>query len=198
MTKVWDLTKTIAKMFVLRAKPQELPQSAGLLAFACIIFLVTKTASLLWFIQIFDKIDPKDIIRITYYGAAVISFIWLLLLFAILRTTFSYYNMLGRFMQTVTAFVIMDCCLNIVYLLWLGVLSTLDVSLISSENVLSMAIIIGFVLIMYWQFMVYIYLLRYSMDISILKAGVFSLFYMLLQQNLSEILLNAVITVTEL
>lgn len=194
--QVWNLTRTFFKMFSLRAYPNEVPNSTGLLFFLSIVFLLTKSAQYLWFINIMNRFDKAETLHITYFSALIVAVIWLLLLFATLRTTLVYYNMVNRFTQLASAFVAMDCLLIGLFLVWLTGLALINVPL-HSVSVGTIGIILGFVLMMYWQFMIYIHLLVYGMGVSILKASVFALFYMLLQHNLAEILLNVIVTATK-
>lgn len=195
MLKVRETAKVFLNLFLLKGKPNAVPQSFSLLFMLCIFFILSKVAIYLWFIHIVDRFDPKDTIHITYVGASLIAIIWLLLLFATLRSTLLYLKILDRFLQIATAIVAMDCILNVIYLIWLSVLGYVDLPATGIQSVTSIAMILGFILMMYWQFMVYINILVFSMNITILKAGIFTLFYMLLQHNLAEILLNEVITV---
>lgn len=194
---VLHITKVLLNLFILRAKPSDIPYSKTLLLFLSIVFLLTKSAVYLWFIQIVNKIEPQEVIKLSYFGSLIISVVWILILFAILRSILSYYNLVDRFLQVAISFVAVDCFLTALFLLWLSCLTMVQLPL-APGSLGSIGIILGFVLMMYWQFMVYIHILIYSMNISVLKAGVFTLFYMLLQHNLSEVLLNVVITVKEL
>lgn len=188
--------KTFLRLFTLRAKPTDLPNSINLLIFLSVVWMLTKSALYLWYIQIIDRFDVTDIIELSYFGGMVISGVWLLVLFAVVHTALTYYHLTTRFVQTATAFVAVDCMLVLLFLVWLSGLVLLELPL-ESNNLGMIAIILGFILMMYWQFLVYIHILLYSMNLTILKAGVFALFYMLIQHNLSELLLNMIIKVTE-
>lgn len=190
----WNLAKLFFRMFTLRAKPSDLPYSMTLLLILSTVFLLTKSLVYLWFIHIVNRFDTHELISLSLSGASIIALMWLLILFAVLRTTLLYYSMVERFVQLATSFVAMDCMLTGLFLIWLTVLDLVQLPL-ATASFGSIGIILGLVLMMYWQFMVYIHLLIYSMNISILKAGVFALFYMLLQHNLAEVLLNVVIKV---
>lgn len=189
---VWHLTKLFLRLFVLRAKPYELPYSKTLAVCFTVLFVVLKTTSYMWFIDIINVYDKRSEISLSTLGGLFVSGVWVLMLFAIIRSTFMYYDILERSTQVITAILAMDCLLTILYLAWLAGLSLVVLPLASGSFV-SAAIILTFILMMYWQFMIYIHILVTSMEISILKAGVFTLFYMMLQHNLSELLLNLVI-----
>lgn len=191
---VWNITKLFVKLFALRAKPYELPYSKTLTLGLALLFIILKAVSYFWFINIINAYDKHNDISLGVSGALLVSSVWVLMLFAIIRSTFMYYNILERSTQVITAFLAMDCVLTLLYLMWLGGLSMVALPL-ATGSYISLVIIVSFVLIMYWQFMIYIHILVTSMDISILKAGVFTLFYMMLQHNLAELLLNLVITV---
>ncbi len=193
--QAWNLTKTFVKMFVLRAEPSGVPSSKALLLFMSVVLVMTKIAVYLWFMQIVNHLEDKQLIQLSYFGAGLVALTWVLVLFAFLRTALLYYKKGDRFVPGAISFVTMDCFLTALYLLWLAGLALADVPL-QSSSIESIGIMLGFTLMMYWQFMVYIHLLVYLMDIPLLKAGVFALFYMLLQHNLSEVLLNIVIVVT--
>lgn len=193
--QAWDLTKVFLKMFILQGKPAEVPDSKALLLFMSIVLVLTKTAVYLWFMHIINRFEVADKVTLSVYGAALVSCTWVFVMFATLRTTLVYYNLANRFVQAAISFLAMDCLLTVLFLAWLAGLALIEVPL-QSYSVASIGVILGFVLMMYWQFMVYIHLLVYVMNISLLKAGIFTLFYMLLQHNLSEVLLNVVIIVT--
>ncbi len=198
MRKIWYLAKLFGRIFVLKDNPSNVPYSIALLFILVITFLASKILLYFCFIDLVDKFDNKDIINLTYSGALTIALLWVMILFAALRSALSYYNLTSRFVQTASSFVAIDCILNFIYILWLLVLFLFEVPGESYPTLLSIVLILGFILLMYWQFMVYIHMLIYSMEISLVKAGVFSLFYMLLQHNLSEIALNSVISVTKI
>src|SRR5262249_37669648 len=155
------------------------PYSKTLLLFLSIVFLLTKSAVYLWFIQIVNRFDIHEVAKLSYPAALSIAVVWMLLMFAVLHSVLSYYHLLGRFVQLATAFVAMDCLLTVLFLVWLTGLSFLHLPLTLTAG--TIGIVLGFVLMMYWQFMVYIHILVLGMDVSILKAAIFTLFYMLLQ-----------------
>jgi len=189
------LTELFVGLFVLRAKPYELPYSKQLAAGLAVLFIVLKAISYLWFINIVDVYDEHNVISLGIPGALLVSVVWVLMLYAIIHATFMYYDILERSLQVITAILAMDCLLTLCFLIWLGGLALVGLPL-ASGSIATAAIIFGFVLIMYWQFMIYIHILVNSMEISILKAGVFALFYIMLQHNLAELLLNLVITLS--
>lgn len=191
--QVITLARLFVGLFMLRVKPYQLPYSKGLAGCLTVLFVVLKAVSYFWFINIVNVYDKLNAISLSLPGAALVSGVWVLILFAIIHSTFLYYNILERSIQVITAFLGMDCLLTLLFLIWLGCLSLVGLPLASGSFV-SAGIIFSFVLIMYWQFMIYIHILVSSMDISILKAGVFALFYTILQHNLAELLLNLVIT----
>lgn len=193
---VIQTTKTFLKLFVLQAKPNEVPYSKTLLVFLSIVFLLTKSVSSLWFIHIVDRFDASQVISLNYLPSLLVCVVWLVVLFAILRTTLLYYHLENRFVQVATSIVAMDCLLSLVFLIWLVGLEVLPLPT-GDDPLGAISIIVGFVLMMYWQFMVYIHILVYSFDLPLIKAGVYTLFYMLLQHNLSELLLNVVISVQD-
>lgn len=196
--QVRKTTKVLANLFLLRAKPSSVPFSWNLLLVLSLLFILSKSLIYIGFVHIVDQFDPSDVIVITYYGAGIIALTWVLILYASLRTALLYYNKLDRFVQLASSMLAVDCILNALLILWLGIVAYFEVPLGAPPNLVSMILILGFVLIMYWQFMVYINILVYGLEVSIIMAGVFSLFYILLQYNLSEIILNVVIKVTNL
>ncbi len=195
MSQVRKTAKLFVDMFLLKAKPSAAPSSYALVFALCTFFILSKVAIYLGFIHIYDRFDPKDTIHITYFGAALIAMTWLLLLSATLRSTLSYYKLVDRFLKTFTSILAMDCILNVIYLIWLAVLGFSNLPDVGDKSLTSLAIILGFIAMMYWQFRIYMNILLDSMNISLLQAGVFTLFYLLLQHNLSEMLLNALVTV---
>lgn len=197
MSQIWNLTKLFGRMFLLREKPSSVPYSLALLVVVTIVYFITKIPLYLWLVHIIDQIDIEHIIILSFSGAFIIPTVWVLILFAMLNSVLSYYKLKGRFVQTATSFLAMDCILNIFYLLWICSTTLLTSPFELGPSFTSMMVILGFVLIMYWQFMVYINLLVYSLDVSLVTAGIFSLFYMLLQQNVSELILKVIITVIE-
>lgn len=194
---IWQTTKLFGKLFILRGKPSEIPDSKALLFSLSVVLLLTKSLVYMWFIQIVNRFDDDEVIKLAWSGAMWVSVIWILVLYATLRTTLLYYKFVDRFIPVANGFVAMDCLLTLLFLVWLYGLSLVELPL-EHGSIGTIGIIIGFILVMYWQFMVYIHLLVHSLDVSILKAGIFALFYILLQQNLAELLLNVVIIVQEI
>lgn len=191
---VWHLTKLLAGMFALRTKPYELPCSKIFTLGFGILFIVLKAVSYYWFIDIINVYDKRNVISLGIFEALFVAVVWVMILVATIRSTYMYYHILERAPQVIIAVLAMDCFLTVCFLIWLGCLSVVSLPL-ASGSLVSAGIILGFILIMYWKFMIYIYILVTSMDVSILKAGVFGLFYIMLQHNLAELLLNLVITV---
>lgn len=194
---VGNLAKLFLNLFTLRAKPSDIPYSKTLLLFFSIVFLLSKSAVYVWFIHIANRFDTHLVMHVTYGGALMVAVVCILLLFALLRTTLHYYKMLDRFVQLAIGFVAMDCFLTALFLIWLCGLAVVHLPL-AGASLGTIGIMLGFVLMMYWQFMVYIHLLVFGMDLPIIKAGFFTLFYMLLQHNVAEIILNVIVSVQKL
>src|SRR5581483_6146786 len=120
---VIQTTKIFLNLFILRAKPSDVPYSKTFLLFLSIVFLLTKSGVYLWFIQIMNRFDIHEVANLSYMASMLIAVIWILLLFAILHSVLAYYKMLGRFVQLATAFVGMECLLTFLFLVWLTSLS---------------------------------------------------------------------------
>ena len=189
---IWNLTKLFTRMFALKATPSEVPFSITLLSFLAGIFLISKAAAYLWFVRIVNNYDTQQIMHLSVWGSLIVVAMWLLILFASVRSLLSYYKLQERTVQVVTSFIAMDCFLTILFILWLFALSVVKLPL-ATGSLGSFSIVLGFILLMYWQFMVYIHILINSVNISIIKAGVFALFYQLFQHNVAEIVMNFII-----
>ncbi len=181
-------------MFVLRGLPSAVPYSPTLVLFLTTFLIFLKSGTYIWFVHIASVYDTHEIIHLNVLAALLVAVIWILILFTSIRTILLYHDLIERTVQVCTSFLAMDCILSLIFLLWLLWLSYLHLPL-AVGSIGSICLILSFVLLMYWQFMVYIHILVNSLQISILRAGVYALFYQLLQHNLAEILLNILVSV---
>lgn len=189
---VWHLTKKFLRLFLLRALPDSIPYSKALLGFLTLLLFITKNILNIWFISIVKVYDKKLLIDLSLPSSMVIVAVYILLLFACVRSLLVYYNVPERSVQVITSFIAVDFLLTILFLVLLFCLSSIQLPL-EPGSFNGLLIILFFVVLLYWQFMVYIHIIFNSLRITILKAGVLTLVYMLLQHNISEILMNILI-----
>ncbi len=193
MTKVLHITKLILRMFCLRSLPHEIPYSTKLLGVIGVCFVVLKTLSLIWFIQLINQYYPKNPFQLGVTGAFMLALLWILMLFACVRSVLIYYNLSSRTVQVVTALLAMDVLLVMLQMCWYAMLAVVGLPL-ASGALSTILIAIVLVLLMYWQFMVYIYIFVHSFDIGMFRAGVFALVYLLMQNYVADLLMNVLVS----
>ncbi len=193
---LWQVIKIFLRLFCLKAKPEDIPYSRILLAILCCGLLLVKTVSNIWFIDIIRVYDPKLVIDINYLYAAFIFTVYLLILFASVLTTLNLYKVPERSLQVITAFVSMDLILGLLFMVWVSALALVPLPL-AANSIIGLLLIIYFVVLLYWQFMIYIHIIFNSLNLTVLRAGIYALVYMLLQHNVAEILMGFVIKVSE-
>jgi hypothetical protein len=193
---LWQVIKIFLRLFFLKAKPEDLPYSRVLLVILCCGLLLVKTISNIWLIDIISVYDPKLLIDINYLYAAFIFGIYLFILFASVLTTLSFYKVPERSVQVITAFVSMDLLLGLLFMVWVSGLALVPLPL-QANSIAGLFLILYFVVMLYWQFMLYIHIIFNSLNLTVLLAGVYALVYMLLQHNVAEILIGLVIKVSE-
>lgn len=186
---VKELITIQLRLFILKALPEQLPYSRALVAVLTVMFFVIKTFSNLWFIEIIKVYDKKLQLDLSLSSSALIIAVYLLILFASVRSLLTYYNVSDRATKVIAAFLTVDLIFSIIGLGWLLCLSYIPLPL-QPGSIFGIIIILVFVMILYWQFMVYIHIIFKSLDITLLRAGVYALVYMMVQHNVSEMLMS--------
>ncbi len=191
-----QLGKVYARLLGTHGKPSEVPHSLTLCIFLALIFCILDILTNVWYVNIVNIYDQSLGMRLSFGGAAIVALVWVLVLVASVRTLFAYYKHTERVLQIVTSILGVDIFLTLVTLLWMLGLTLMRLPL-DYGTTASIVLIIGFVLIMYWQFMVYVHILMNSLHIKLMRAGTFALIYLIVQHNLTELLINIVINISE-
>lgn len=193
---VYSLASKFIKLFFLQEKPENIPYSKFILLGLCIILYLEKTYVNLQFVELAKEIatEKNIIINVSFGYSSLIILISLLVTFVTIGSLLAYYKIPERTVQVVTAFLSVEVILALLFLIWIFVMSSLPTPL-KANSFAAITLVMAFILLLYWQFMVYIHIFLNSINISILQAGLFALVYMLLQHNISEALLSLVIEV---
>jgi hypothetical protein len=190
---MWKQLILFLRIFALRATPVQVPYSTTLLVLLAILVFITKIIVNDWFIDIIKVYDKKLLIDLSVASSALIVAVHLLILFAAVRTLLAYYKVPERSVQVITAFLGVDLIFTVLFLIWMFGLEHTTLPL-QAGSIAGLLLILYFVVILYWQFMVYIHIIYNSVTMSVLRAGVLALVYMLIQHNISEVLMNTLLT----
>jgi hypothetical protein len=186
------LITILYRLLILRAKPHDIPYSKVLLAGLAIAVFAIKVYAHSVLIALF-KTQLKDlVVHLSVLRSGLIVLLYFLVLIACLRTTLSIYKIPGRFVQVASNLLWVDLVVAALFILWLYSLFAVSLPL-QFDSISAFAIILVFILLMYWQFLLYINIFVNSMPVSVLRAGVFALVYLMLQHNLADILINMMI-----
>lgn len=186
---MWHTLVILSKLFCLRASPGDIPYSRVLLGILAILFLALDSITDVWFVDIVNNYDQETRVYLSLNYSLLMSLVWLLILYAIIRSTLTHYKLTDRLVQVMTAFLWADTMLAVIYLGGVAILSRVTLP-IEDNSFTAMSLLLAFVVYLYWQFMLYLHIIFNSLNISVLKAGLFTLLYILLQYNISEILIN--------
>jgi len=189
---LWQLIKLFGQLFILRLKPNDIPYSRALLAIFIGILLGLKSYTNIKMINIVNNYDKKSVIVLSFPHSLLIVSICILILIAFVRSTLSYYKLSERWVQTLTALFGVDIFASLLFAVWIFGLSFMQLPL-EANSIIALVLILGFVFLLYWQFLVYMHIFMRSLDMRPLVAGLFALVYMLLQHNVADILLNIVV-----
>lgn len=189
---LWQLIKIFIRLFGFRAMPNEIPYSRVLLACVIVIDLVAKCFANLLQIDVINAYDKKSVISLSTIASLLSVSVCLLILIAFVHTILVHYKLRERFVQLVTALISVDIVAALLFMLWTYSLSFMQLPL-EPNSVMALVLIVFFIVVLYWQFMVYMYIFLHSLSLSALLSGLFALVYMLLQQNLADILINLLI-----
>lgn len=165
-------------LFALKEKPQDIPYSKALVGLLVCCFVVTNVPLNITLANFLVEHSQTKLpllpLKVIGSLTMVVSYIAIMALsiYAIL----SFYNYRQRFVQTVASLLGVEIILS----LWFWALLVIPLSPFT---------VIFFILLLYWQFMVHIHIFSNSFSCTLLKAGLFALLYILLQHNVSEILL---------
>ncbi len=181
------------KLFVLRLSPEDIPYSKNLLILLAILLFGIETFTNLWLIEIVRIYDPTLVLHLSVFSSMLISLVYLLIMFACVYSVLTYYKKQERSIQVITAFLGVDFILAILFLCWMLFLSTIDLPLQSGSGK-GLIIILLYIMMLYWQFMVYIHIIFNSLNTSVLRSGIYALVYMLLQHNITEVLMSILLT----
>jgi len=187
-------SRTLVQYLLLKSKPSDVPYSRAFLVVFATGFVLVKTITDKWFVDIVNNYDDRVTVFLSTEYAIFMSLLWILLLYAIVRTALVYYGKVERLVQTMTTFLWVDLVISVVFFIWVAILSVQELP-IQHGSFPMICLIISFLLMLYWQFMLYVHTMVYSLDITVLRAAIFTLCYMVLQYNISEILINFMVTV---
>ena len=191
-----QLVSTFGKLTLFKAKPEDLPYSKVLLLGLVVLVFIEKNIANLWFVSIIQKLPSERIgtIELSLLGSSLVVGISILLLCGCIYSILTYYNLLNRCIQVVTAMLAVELCLTAVFLLWIGILAMAPIPLPANSG-FTWVLLLGFIGMLYWKFMVCMHIFLHSAGITILQAGLFALIYMILQHNIAEMIMSWVIQV---
>ncbi len=178
---MYNLIKNFINLFLFKTKPEDILYSKVLLVFlAGIDFIVNYQANVVN-IKIFNLINKKHIILSTptIGQSLIILFVLFLILCGIIYSLLAFYHKSNRFILILTSLVVVDIAFRMfisIAIVGLGYSSLLAVIL--------------FIPLLYWEFVLYIFIFSNGFDFNYLKAGSFTLCYMLIQHNVGELLVN--------
>jgi len=189
---LWQLIKVFLRLFGFKANPNEIPYSWVLLGCVVLIDLVAKCFANLLQIDVINAYDTKSVINLSVIDSLLAVSLCMLILVAFVRTVLVHYKVTERFVQMLTALISVDVLATLLFMMWTFGLSFMQLPL-EPDSVMALVLIVFFIMVLYWQFMVYMHIFLHSLTISTLLSGLFALVYMLLQQNIADILLNLLI-----
>ena len=178
---MYNLIKNFIKLFLLKLKPEDILYSKLLLiVLAGIDFIVNYEANIIG-IKVFNVVNKSHINFLvpTLGQSLIVLSILFLVLWALVYSVLTIYNKINRFVQILTSLIAVDIALR-----------TLIIVCIIILKYSAFLATIFLIPLMYWEFMLYVFIFANGFDFNYLKAGLFSLVYMLIQHNLGEILVN--------
>ena len=178
---MYNIIKNFINLFLLKVKPEDIIYSKLLLVFLVgIDFIVNYEANVIG-IRVFNLVNKKHINFLipTLAQSLLVLAVLFLVLWVLVYSVLAFYNKTNRFIQVLTSLLAVDVFLRLLIIICIIILQysafLATISLIS---------------LMYWEFVLYIFIFANSFSINYLRAGMFSLVYMLVQHNLGEILVN--------
>lgn len=173
MTK---LTRTFFDIFLLRQSPSELPYSRYLLGFLILLDVLVNVAAAQILIMVAKQSATgstalTDISTFVIFEVVLIS---LGLLFGFVYLALSLYRKSDRYVQMLTALIGLDIMLSI---LSFGVLFLMFIPILA---------LIYYILLLYWEFMIYAHVFSKGFDIDMLKSCFVSLIFLILKHNVAE------------
>lgn len=173
MTK---LTRTFFDIFLLRQSPSQLPYSKFLLGFLIVLDILVNVAAAQILILVAKQAttDPSAIANITIgviFNVVVIS---IGLLLGFVYFALALYQKSDRFVQMITALIGLDILLSI---LSFGILFLMFIPILA---------LIYYIILLYWEFMIYAHVFSKGFDIDMLKSCFVSLIFLILKHNVAE------------
>lgn len=172
------------RLFLMRQKPQDIPYSKVLVVilvagFFCINVPLNLVFANLLLTQAAATTTKAPLQLLPLYPVQSIAIVssYVLIMWVSLYSGLAFYSLQNRFVQTISSVLGVEILLSI----WLGTLLVLPMSAMTG---------ILFIVLLYWQFMLHIYIFSNSLSCSLLKAGMFALLYILLQHNMNEAMFN--------
>ncbi len=178
---MYELIKSFINLFLLKTKPEDIVYSKLLLVFLVVVdFIVNYVADVVG-IKVFNLINNKHLKFLvpTVEQSIIVLAILFLVLWGVLYSTLAFYNKSNRFVQILTSLTLVDIVLRLLLIVW--------VIILKYSAFLATILMVPLV---YWEFILYIFIFANGFNFNYLKAGVFSLTYMLIQHNLGELLFN--------
>jgi hypothetical protein len=178
---MYNLIKSFVNLFLLRVKPEDIIYSKALLVFLVgMDFVVNYEANVIG-IKVFNLVNKQQINFLvpSLAQSLVILAVLFLVLWTLVYTTLAIYNKTNRFIQILTSLVAVDIAIRLLIIICIIILRY--------SAFLATILLIPVVC---WEFILYIFIFSNGFNFNYLKAGAFSLVYMLVQHNLGEILVN--------
>ena len=188
------LVKLFFKIFLLKEKPEVLPYSKVLLFLLLVIVFIEKNIANVSFVHVLQNYAPEkvDLTPLSFWNSSIVIGVSILIMWACISGILAFYKVSERLIQVMSAIVGIDIILTGLFMVWMLVLYFAPAPL-PVNSLLAWGLVLTFILLLYWQFMAYIHVFANSVSISILKAGLFSLLYMLLQHNIAEWLMELIL-----
>jgi len=189
-----QLVSEFWKLFTLRLRPEEMPYSKYLLHFLLLIVFVEKNFANFWFIRImqnFASVEAQSRMQhFTLFSSILSVTISLGFMFGAISTLLYFWRMSNRAIQIFTSMLALELIITSLFILWVACFAIMPINLVQTEFI-SLVLILTFILLLYWQFMVYIHIFANAFSVTLLEAGIIAFSYMLLQHNVSEIILTS-------
>lgn len=172
--------KTLLNILLLKAGPEDIPYSNRLLVLFSGLEVIIGLALNRIIIYIVSKFAKEDTPLQTLGNTdlIVLGVVKLGILFVTLYSLLFFFNKKPRFVQTAVSIIGINLILSFVFLFNILLL-----------QLTGFAIILFFVLL-YWNFIVLTNIFSKSFETGLIKSGVLSIVYMLLQHNISGIVVQ--------
>lgn len=185
--QLYKLIKSFIDLFLLKINPGDIVYSKLLLMFLIGIDFIANYEANIVGIKIFNIVNKKNIniLPPSLLQSIIILSGTLLVLFGIIYSILMFCKKQNRLVQILTSLMAVDI--------------TIRILLIGSVFVLKYSVFAALILLIpliYWEFILYIYIFANGFDINYLKSGIFTLIYMVIQHNLSEVFVHYLIPKT--